>query len=339
MLKTISDTRGWIIEPIPLYFNNRYELGGLYAQLDPIRGGRVSIADIASYVGIFLDESKQYVKAGLQTESSNYEYDFKLIEMPYEILSFKGDSGMASLDLFYGVDGSEIDLRTVEQNNMLNLSVRVVFYDYQWRVVFNTDQSHQQIIPVNADEWDIITITELFRFEVKPDSYHCEIQIRDKTSNKAAIIKGQYKIQNYWLPDLQISDIILSGPVLRTSLESIFERGNISYQPHMFNSYQEKDTVGIYFEIYNLNFDENDMTSFQVSWALQDTSTAGGFLSDDQSEKIETSLDYNGTSRDEQIYLNIDLINREEGTYKLRMAIMDNVSGNIATKDVIFSIE
>ena len=131
-----------------------------------------------------------------------------------------------------------------------------------------------------------------------------------------------------------LSDIILSGPVSRNTERAIFKKGDIVLNPHMFSPYNERDTIGLYFEIYNLLYDYTDRTNFEVSWILNE---AGA--DETEEEAFKTTLPYSGNTRDDKIYYNLELSDIDSGDYELIIQVKDMESEAVVSKKVELTIE
>jgi hypothetical protein len=128
-----------------------------------------------------------------------------------------------------------------------------------------------------------------------------------------------------------LSDILLSGPVSREGNRTIFKKGDIEYNPHMFTAYGNNETIGFYVEIYNLLFDFNDRTNFEITWVLKE-------VDEDESEAIKSSLQYSGNTRDDKIYLNIEPSDADSGEYELIVSVKDIISNQEVSKRTSLSI-
>ena len=101
----------------------------------------------------------------------------------------------------------------------------------------------------------------------------------------------------------------------------------------MFSPYDERDTIGLYFEIYNLLYDYTDRTNFEVSWLLRE---AGD--DDTEDEAFKSTLPYSGQTRDDNIYFNLELSDTDSGEYELIILVKDMVSEAEVSKKVELTV-
>ncbi len=341
-------TRGWTIESMPSSMVNREEIHPLYWSLQKARE-RSSTFDM-NEIGTQLNESnEEYAEIGMNTETTEYKYDKKPLDFPFDFLTFKGKDGKIRVELYYGIEGKEIELETGKQGNTLALSRFVGIYDENWNesIRINKDDS----IPVNLtlDEWKNSSVTEMEHFEISPGIYHYEFHLQDKVSDKLGVYKDLLTVNDYWKDDFMISDILLSGPIDSAVQNTPFQKGNLSYNPHMFNDFEKDAAIGIYYELYNLSYDSEGKTRFQVTLTFQP------FGTDEKSEKnivsrfaqrlfgqgeeiISSTYKYSGNTRDEKLHFNLKTENEQSGKYELIISVRDMNSDKSVRKKVIISI-
>jgi len=328
-----SGNRGWLMETLPSYFQNRGDFGGQYALLDPSFSRNQDFYNNLWRLELLNNQNIENVKVGLHTETTDYIYEKDLIEFPLEILSFKGENFKTAVDWFYGIEGTDLQLNRSDQGNQLSFSTYIGIFDTTWNEIVRLN--YDIIIPlnVNQDEWESSSFIETESFSVPPGDYYCEFQLQDKVSDNLGVYKGSLTIPDYWKNELMLSDIILSGSVSRKYEPSLFKKGDIEFSPHMFSAYGEDETVGLYFEIYNLVYDFNDRTNFEITWMLKE---AG----EDETEPavVKSTLQYSGETRDDKIYINLELADTDSGDYELDILVKDMVSGVEVSKKVTLSV-
>jgi hypothetical protein len=106
----------------------------------------------------------------------------------------------------------------------------------------------------------------------------------------------------------------------------------------MFAPYRKGDRVGLYFEIYNLNYDTNEMTDFQILWRLKRKEGLTQKILGKHESELMTTIDYKGQSRDDKIYLNLDLADRNSGQYELEVYVNDNVVNKRIGRKITFTV-
>ena len=327
-----SEERGWFLESTPYTFAERGDFGGLYFNLDPTIYRNIDFyRDIYRYEELNAKSIKN-VEVGLTTETSAYDYEKELIQFPLDYICFKDKNSETEVYLFYGLEGDNIEFRPGAEYGNILYSVFIGLFDRSWDEIFRVNFDRRVPIRVEQDEWEESAIVELENFSVLPGEYNFEFQLQDKSSNNLGLYKGTVTIPDFSSDSLMLSDILLSGPVSRESNQTIFRKGDIEYSPHMFTAYNEKETIGIYIEIYNLLFDFNDRTRFEVTWVLNE-------VDEDESDAIKSSLQYSGNTRDDKIYLNLELSDTDSGDYELSISVKDMISNKEASKNTRVSVQ
>ena len=323
--------RNWTMESLPRYFENRYDLGALYAQLDPNVSPIQEVENNLSRYETINDQDIEYAEVGVNTETTDYFYENNLIEFPLEYLRFKDKDSKSKVDLFYGIEGKNIQLDTLTQRNHLDYATFIGIYDSKWNEILRTN--NEKLVPINMkqNEWEKMSIIDLDGFSLSPGDYHYEIQLQDKVSANLGVYKGSLNIPDYWKNDLMLSDILLSGPVASGNEPARFKKGDVVYHPHMFSAYHKGETVGLYVEIYNLIYDYADRTNFEVTWILKE---AG----EDETAAFKSTLPYSGKTRDDKIYFNLDLSETDSGNYDLIIVVKDMVSDTEVSKKVELTV-
>ena len=329
-----SEVRGWFLESLPYTFANRGDLGGLYSHLDPSLSLNRDLSDQLWKLDELNNKSIEDVEIGLKTETSDYVHKNTLIAFPFDYLCFKDKNSKTRVDMFYGLEGSHIQLETSLPGNQLNFSTFIGIFDEKWNEVLRLAHENEVPLQLTQEAWESSSIVDTDNFSVQPGDYHFEFQLHDEVSDNLGIYKGTLYIPDYGKNELMLSDIILSGPVSRNTERAIFKKGDIVLNPHMFSPYNERDTIGLYFEIYNLLYDYTDRTNFEVSWILNE---AGA--DETEEEAFKTTLPYSGNTRDDKIYYNLELSDIDSGDYELIIQVKDMESEAVVSKKVELTIE
>jgi GWxTD domain-containing protein len=329
-----SDSRGWLMESLPAYFENRGDFGGHYAQFDPTNLQNRNFYDNIWRYEELNEQNIKNAEIGVQTETSDYIYENPLIDFPLGYLCFKGENSKTTVDWFYKIEGTDLQLETSQERNHVNYSVFIGIFDSTWNEISRLNYDNKIPLDVDQDEWESSWFIDSENISILPGSYHSEFQLADKVSDNLGVFKGTLEIPDYWQNELMLSDIILSGPVSRNDKSSRFKKGDVVYSPHMFSAYREGDTVGLYVEIYNLLYDVTDRTNFEITWSLKEAEE-----DEDEPPVLKSTLQYSGETRDDKIYLNIDLSDSDSDDYELEILVKDMISEAEASKSVRLTID
>ena len=336
--KKFEGNTGWIIEAIPYAVAERDVFDVKYRQL-----GRESFSPrpngptVSKICDELVAENKIFITIGMQTESSDYRYTEAPLQVPSRLIAFKGENGQDLVELYYGINGKEIALDTTGSQNLLKLKRFVGFYDESWNEVVRIDKYDSMRVNVTPEQWNKSALLEVQRFSVPTGRYFYEIQFKDMTGNKLAVYRGGYASRDFSQDKLMFSDFLLPGPIGLPERNSRFKKEGVSFEPHMFEDYKPGETVGLYFELYNLALDDEDMTNFRITCTLRTFGTdepsvadnvLGFFrsLTGEEQGRVGTSYVYNGHTRDEKIYLNFNVGDRGPGKYELVITARDLIA-------------
>jgi len=330
-------TRGWIIESMPFSLTNREEIHPLYWNPDYLDMVQLN------------ESNEEFVEIGVRTETTEYKYDKKPLDFPFNFLTFKGENGKIRVELYFGIEGKEFELETGIQGNTLNLSRFVGIYDENWNESIRINKDDRIPVNLTPDEWKNSSATEMEHFEISPGIYNYEFHLQDKVSDKFGVYKDSLTINDYWKDDFMISDILLSGSIDSAVQNTPFQKGDLSYNPHMFNDFEKDATVSIYYELYNLTYDSEGKTHFQVTLTVQpfgtDKKSEKNIISrfaqrlfGQEKEIISSTYEYSGHIRDEKLHFNLKTENEQSGKYELIISVRDMNSDKSVRKIVIISI-
>lgn len=348
--KKYGDIRGWIIESIPYALAERENLDTRFFDLahEAFRPSPASfrIRELSSTLDAQAHES---VKVAVATETSDFSFNAHPLDFPFELLSFKGEDGRANVELYYAINGQDIGLDNTPSGRQLNLKQFVGFYNAAWDEILRLEQPLIKPIELQPDQWRHRAIVDVVSFPVNPGKNHFEIHLRDNTTGRLGVYRGDHTIPDFAGDSLMMSDVLLTGEFGAATETSPYRKGEIAFTPHMFSHYREGELVGLYFEVYNLALDAQGRTDFRVSCSIQSldgasssfTRKLSGFfarLFSDEPSKVGTSYDYTGVARDEMLYVTFDVAAEKAGDYEMAVETTDKITGLKAIQKVPVTI-
>ena len=343
--------RGWMLTSLPVTFQERWELGSLYVQLDPQRPEREGLieSDYARLYDLVQRDNTEYAMRGVTTETSDVGFkDTVPLDFPYQFVTFRAPGGKSRVEFYYGINGKNTDLKYDPEGNLLVLNQLFAFHDEKWNDAGRIQDTRMIRVGVSRESWKDGGIVDVRQFDVTPGTYNLELQMEDAVSGSKGVYRGQVTFGDYNADTLTISDILLSSSIGPAVGGERFVKEDVAYSPHMFTDFKSNEEAGIYFEIYNLKLDEDNQTRFRVTCTLQPrggytalaSSIVGFFKSlfDKEKEAISTSYDYEGKQENEKIYLNFGLKDQTAGNYELLVTIEDLITGSRTTESVGLAI-
>jgi hypothetical protein len=344
---------GWILLSLPITFEGRWDLGGIYGRLDPKRPSYKDLAysDLTHYFEQVDLDAQAQAGIGIQTQSSEYQHsESEPLDFPLHFATFRGEEENLLLEVYYGLSGEETLLKSTKEGTVLALDEFLGFYDEHWNEAGKLRLEQEMKIGLTPEQWRFTHFVNVHRFEIKPGNHHFEIQIRDRVSGKMGAFEGEHYFADLWSKDsLLVSDVILSGPITPAEKAGKFVKEGIRYSPHMFSDFRIGEAIGLYFEIYNLFYSAKGQTNFRITCTLQpygpgatgSQNMAGFFRSlfDEDKKAVSTSYDYTGQTPNEKIYMNFDLEAQGAGRYDLVIDISDLQSGKTVRRRIGIKIQ
>jgi len=341
-------TYGYNMDPLPITFRNREDLGPVYGRMvfnQYYRETDVPQGDIEQDTERLEEEANEDMQIGFQTETTDYQYKDVALQFPIQFLNFKDKDGLSLFELYYLVIGEDIESESIGQESQLNLSQFIGIYDMRWDQMIRKSEEKRIPLPYTRENWREHSIVLLDRFKLSPGQYHCEFQIKDLITNKIGLFKDTLSVKDFSGPELMLSDILLSGPIEESNKDNFFKKGKISYSPAMFRAFERGSEVGLYFEIYNQTFDANGMTHTEITWTLRKADTKKGvsglmkklFWRDKGT--VKTSYQVTGVDRDETVYFNLEQGEMNSGNYEIVIKVMDLNTRQVSEREVMITIK
>ncbi len=183
-----------------------------------------------------------------------------------------------------------------------------------------------------------------------PDSGNLSFELLRAVDKGVATSRGRFKVRNFNISSLQMSDIVPASQVTRDSkiagrINRLVTLGKgYSILPNPTGIFSEDQELYIYYEVYNLTKDSKGLTDFQQTIILKKKGEEGisigkivgsvlKFVGINKGEQqIGLTSKYQTKDKDSQIYLQMDMSGYDAGDYVLTVKIKDNISGKEASE-------
>lgn len=251
------------------------------------------------------------------------------IDTPYLITQFRSNKrNYTDLYLNYLIPEME-NVKT----DSLNYTVGFFFFDK------NYSERLMEIRNISVDRTDILP-KNLF-VTLQPDSGYAAFEmIRDIDKGTFSSHKD-FTVKKFNNIHLDISDLLIAGDVsLEEKGMEYLKRNEIYIKPYVQDKFNKGEPIYLYYEIYNLENDNQGLTDFEQSLIVSDYSaeqksglsklfsSITNFLGITSDQKITLKSNYKTQEENPQIYFQLDLNNFEPGEYRIKIVIKDNLSGN-----------
>lgn len=259
----------------------------------------------------------------------DYRYDFLRItsdtvlvpitvQIPVRQLSFQQKDGVdsATMDIFARITSlSGRVIQTFED------TVRADYPDALLQQSLATSRIYQKAVPLT------------------PGLYRLDIVIKDVNSGNVGVVNARLPVPRFQDDELSSSSLILADNIERVSTKDIsvgqFVLGDVKVRPRMDGAFSTADRMGVFLQVYNLKVDDKTHKP--------DASVEFRVMRDKETEPVmkvnmpDDKLPAHGEEMTLEEMLTIGSLT--PGKYKIEVAITDNLSKQMITRDADFSIK
>ncbi len=300
----------------------------------------------------YWDDTQQYVKDLEITQPEEYHPEFEgpVFTVLNNVSQFRNfpDSNYTDLYISYGIKAEEGKDKSSNLNS--KYTAGIFFLDKYFNTLAerkNTESYFKRRNEIEIpDSGKYFVNTEVLT--TAPDSGNLSFELLRAIDKGVATSRGGYEVRDFSTDNLQISDIILASQITRGSaITGRINRKDYSILPNPTGIFSKDQELYIYYEIYNLTKDNNDLTDFQQTIILKKKGEEGisigkivgsvlkfvGINKDEQ--QIGLTSKYRTKEKDSQMYLQLDMSGYDRGDYVLTVKIKDNISGKETSENAI----
>ncbi len=206
-----------------------------------------------------------------------------------------------------------------------------------WHGSIHRQQSFERILGFSdtASTLGKVNINKINE-NLDPGRYSITFEIKDPTTHSVFEKSTFVEIPEICQDGLLLSDIELAfkmEPLNGIPANEAFVKNDMAVMPYPSTSFSKRQSIGIYFEIYNLLLDGSGMTGYTVEYELK--ATKMGFLrklfSLGRRAILSSSYDRRGGDRQAREYFSIDFGKVKVGEYLLSVQVKDLI-GNLTKR-------
>jgi GWxTD domain-containing protein len=212
------------------------------------------------------DEAQERVnnfEAVLEQYPSTYPFNFNRKELPfyYGVEQFKGGESANRVEVDVEFNAVPPALLAGETQKF---SVTAVFFDHDFEEVgrLNTEISlPDDAVARHAELWYPAQLV----FTLPVDYYRVAVTVEESGSGRSSSYRSTF-VAGDFRHDTAISDVLFCSKIAPVGKESPFNRGALEVIPHPRADYAFAASVPVYFEIYNLELDDDGLSSYAVEY-------------------------------------------------------------------------
>ncbi len=265
-----------------------------------------------------------------QTKPEEYIPSFKgaIFDLSYKIYQFaSSNSGKTDVYLSYNIDYS--DTSTTKEKFSEGYDVGLFLFDNGFNKKFDYKKTYTS---VDQSQYHLVNSLEM---TLPSQSGNLAFEMMRKKDKGVTSYHGKFSVRKFSSNDLALSDLVLATNVeVGQVLGGTIKRNEISVLPNPTKAFGREDKLYLYYEIYNLTMNTNNLTDFEQKITIQKKEESGVINSllsvvglDKEGKKVALTSKYQTQEKDPQMYLQLDMSKYELGEYVITVSIKDIVTG------------
>ena len=333
---------GELIPTLPLDLNTveaREIWGGSYAQLtrairqrDGVLGydpSEMNQMDLMVFNNDIFDQSLKDARVGLTSDRHRWGRALRHLDVPHVLAAFRGSEENTRVEVYYAVPIGKVVPELEQVAEQVEIRVGMSMHDSTWQPAFKSYESFD--VPPTVDP--AIAAIDFFSFEVPPDSYHVNVHAQVEESEWLGSYQFEYRVRDLTGDELLVSDILPASNVEPTDRSSRYVKNGLLIQSNPSSVYHVETPLFVYFEVYNLNFGNDDLTHYTITYSLKrEESERPRLKIFRRGDEPALSITYerDGAGRTAIEYGEIDMSAVPAGGYDLKVIVTDQTTGATA---------
>ena len=344
-----AKTDVWNYRDMTLAFTDEFSSGNFRFSLPSLPGNNVRTQ--------YPIDTELFMRGLRNSMPEKYEPDFggSAIDVPFEILQFKSSdsthTGMTDIVINYEMDPARLTDTGVEALPRHDYGIFFMKNGFEKKSATKKEvYEREHTIIRNRQKMIVNSIVQ----PMFPDSGMLAFEISRYKDQGISSSHLPWVTKSFDGNTLSMSDIMLGSAIeFKPSGKSYLKRKNIYILSNPSHHFSGIKSLNVYYEIYNLNFDINQMTNFEQKIRIESYTNKGdgnflskiydnitkmlGLRSDGQIVELRTP--YQTQSKDTQVYFELEMGNYSPGEYKLSIEVNDNLSGQLTKQSQIFYVD
>jgi tetratricopeptide (TPR) repeat protein len=321
--------------------DDRRHWGGFYAQIaprmqmaDPLDGARRndpcgqgstprSEVDLFQGMDKLSTAGQEAITEGLTTDRHTWTTrDVESFDYPFDVVTFRGTGGQTDVSAYFALPVGWFSEAVPSQ--VLPVDVGLALHDTTWTPVAAS---------TSVREYEAATDPTRAAFEelhvsVAPDSYRVSLHSELIGSSMLGGYQFWRRIPDYSRQESMMSDVLLAYDIRPKAGHVPSTRSSLQFIANPFHRAAIDQPVHVYFELYNLALDENDVARYEVTYRIEPVEEGGllGFLGRDE-PALSVSAGFEDDTPSPIVFSQIDVRELDAGTYTLVVRVTDATSG------------
>lgn len=197
------------------------------------------------------------------------KFEGPIFDLPYQSYQF-ASRNKTHTDIFLSYRINFSDSNTAKEKFADGYEVGLFMFDNNFNKKFENKKTEMLVTEISD-----IAINTL-EMSLSPQSGNLAFEMERKKDKGVASYHGKYNVKNFSKEYLTISDIVLATEVeTDQQISGAIKRNNISVLPNPTKSFNKNEELYLYYEIYNLKLNTNNLTDFEQKITIQKKEEGG----------------------------------------------------------------
>ncbi len=308
----------------------------------------------------FLGDSQYLIENARRIFPSSYNPKFEgpKFDAPYNIVQFKDQDKSYLTDIYvnYGFNISDSSLdEKKDYKHTVGIYLFDMYYNDIYRTRENVNVDPEENFIKSADSTNLFINSVVVK--LKPDAHTNDtvaagtisFEIMRDADKGVASNRDTIRIRSFTANNLAMSDLLFGYNVITgNQMLNAISRKNVNIFPNPSNSFSDKDKMYLYYEIYNLEKDGNDLTDFEqevtiTNAEVKNRSGLENFLNSvltflhlkEAKQSTTLTSHYQTLESNPQIYFQLDMNKYPAGDYLITVSITDNISNKKVRRETV----
>ncbi len=277
-----------------------------------------------------------------------YAHDFggEPLEYAFDTVSFRGEAGSTEVDLSYSIPVRQFGDIADDKGDRTWLDNQVTLRDSIHTPAFSRKFRFGPVArperqPANQ-EIQGAAYTLATNVTAPAGTFTAAVEMRDEATKRIGIYRKPVSFSDYSGRELLISDLKLSTGITPASTAGPFVRKGLNVVPNPGRLYARGQSVYVYYEVYNLDMDEDGRTSYETLYEI--TPMGMPALRNRSARRpgdMQTVMSFfegEGSSAEEAEYTALDTADLDAGEYVLTVTLTDRYADQRVSKSVNFLV-
>ena len=329
--RMILDRLGWDKSMDRLYLNE------FQKEKNPFLNMTGYAVKETSYFNEILDDSRHYIAEGMSTDEHTWDKKYEGLDLGYMLTNFRGHGGKTSSEVYFAVPMQQFGGKDGDASEIV-VEHGAGVYDILWTPVSKSFQETRLNARTKSGIYRGFFIAK-YQFLIESGPHNFTIHLHDKDNSRIAFHKFKADVPSFAGEMLGISDLLLAYEIREAGGSgNEFTKGELAYVPNPGKTFQLSETVAVYYELYNMTYDEGATTRYDIEIQLtlvkRKKSGLSKLLPSRAQRKSSVSIKehHNGTSHSPTHFINLDVSKLKPGLYELTVEVTDLNTGISATR-------